>query len=356
LKKAGLNPWLDKKNIRGGQNWKNAIKDGIKNNRYFIPLLSTKSVRKRGYSHKELKYALDILDEYPPNTVFIIPVRLDKCNIPYEKLSDIQFIDMFPRARWSKGVKEILQSMEINPQVSLEKRRPRDESVKLEGHQDIFTKKPVDYTHESKSRTIEKEPKKPSFNSMSKLLQEGNVKEFNRLREKFPNYTIYLTEANLSGKNLYRANLSGVNLLRANLSHAVLTEADLSNANLSGAFLLGVHLNDANLAGANLTDADLTQANLLDTNLTRATLFNANLTDANLYRTDLSSANLVSAILVRARLEDTNFSFSTLRNIKEYEGVKCDNCDFNNTIINNQELVNFLKSTNAKNVPGVTDD
>jgi hypothetical protein len=95
LKKAGLNPWLDKENIRGVQNWRNAIKDGINRNRFFIPLLSSVSTIKKGYLQKELRNALDVVDEYLPDAIFIIPVKLDECNIPYEKLRDLHCIDMF---------------------------------------------------------------------------------------------------------------------------------------------------------------------------------------------------------------------------------------------------------------------
>jgi hypothetical protein len=45
---AGLDPWLDSQSLLGGQNWKIAIKDAIKNSRYFIPLLSSNSVEKAG--------------------------------------------------------------------------------------------------------------------------------------------------------------------------------------------------------------------------------------------------------------------------------------------------------------------
>lgn len=48
LKMADLDPWLDTQSLLGGQNWKIAIKDAIKNSRYFIPLLSSNSVEKAG--------------------------------------------------------------------------------------------------------------------------------------------------------------------------------------------------------------------------------------------------------------------------------------------------------------------
>jgi TIR domain len=46
LKRAGLDPWLDKKKILGGQHWKKEIREAIRNSAYFIPLFSSTSVKK----------------------------------------------------------------------------------------------------------------------------------------------------------------------------------------------------------------------------------------------------------------------------------------------------------------------
>src|SRR5688500_9649920 len=93
LKNAGVGTWRDKDSIRAGENWKLAISRAIKNSRYFIPLFSSKSVGKIGYVHKEFKYAIDVLENYPPSEIFIIPVRLDNCEIPYERLESLHYAD-----------------------------------------------------------------------------------------------------------------------------------------------------------------------------------------------------------------------------------------------------------------------
>ena len=77
LKDAGLNPWLDKEELLGGQNWKNQIEDAISKSRYFIPLFSKTSVAEIGYVQSEFRFALDVLKRYPPNVIFYIPLRLD---------------------------------------------------------------------------------------------------------------------------------------------------------------------------------------------------------------------------------------------------------------------------------------
>ncbi len=61
---------------------------------------------------KEFKYAIDNYDEFPESEVYIIPVRLNDCDIPFEKLEVIQYVDLFPD--WNNGIKQILQSMGID--------------------------------------------------------------------------------------------------------------------------------------------------------------------------------------------------------------------------------------------------
>jgi hypothetical protein len=109
LKKANLNPWLDKESILPGQNWENEIRKAIKNSTYFIALLSSNSVDKRGFVQKEFKFGLEVLDEVPESRIFVIPTRLNECNIPYEKLKKYQYVDLFPN--WTEGVEKILRSV-----------------------------------------------------------------------------------------------------------------------------------------------------------------------------------------------------------------------------------------------------
>jgi hypothetical protein len=53
---------------------------------------------------------LDILDEYSESDVFIIPVRLDDCQVSYSKLKQIHYVDLFPD--WHEGFKKILATIE----------------------------------------------------------------------------------------------------------------------------------------------------------------------------------------------------------------------------------------------------
>lgn len=98
----------------------------------------------------------------------------------------------------------------------------------------------------------------------------------------------FLSDANLSGANLFFAVLSEANLSGTNFRGADLSEANLSRANLSGADLIFLDLSYLNLSGADLRGANLSRANLSDANLKGANLRGADLWGANLSHANLS--------------------------------------------------------------------
>lgn len=130
LVSAGVNVWFDQESLLPGQKWKIAIKQAIRNSRYFLAVLSTYSVTKRGYVQKELSEALELLDEFPESEIFIIPVRLDKSEPTNERLRALHWIDMFPN--WNIGLSKILSVINIEGTPNIEKEKeehaqhPRD--------------------------------------------------------------------------------------------------------------------------------------------------------------------------------------------------------------------------------------
>jgi len=89
LTERNADPWLDEKKLLPGQKWDAEIKKAVKLSDVVVVLLSTNSVSKVGYVQKELKFALDIADEHPDGTMFLIPARIDECTIP-ARLEELQ--------------------------------------------------------------------------------------------------------------------------------------------------------------------------------------------------------------------------------------------------------------------------
>jgi hypothetical protein len=118
LKNCGLRPWLDKYDITAGDIWPVAIEKAIRSADFFIASFSNASVKKSGYVQREYRFALDTLLERPPGSIFVIPVRLEDCQLPDLravgiKLSDIQWIDLFRRGPLTENdIEPILKAIE----------------------------------------------------------------------------------------------------------------------------------------------------------------------------------------------------------------------------------------------------
>lgn len=96
LRKQELNCWLDIKCLSPGARWKYEISNCIKKARFFLLLISKNSINKRGVVQREIKEGLDVLKEFPVNSIFIIPVRLDDTRPIDHDLLELNWIDLLP--------------------------------------------------------------------------------------------------------------------------------------------------------------------------------------------------------------------------------------------------------------------
>ncbi|MCF8243024.1 MAG: TIR domain-containing protein [Melioribacteraceae bacterium] len=107
LKNLGYKPWMDKKDIIPGMKWANFIWSAIKQSDVIIVFLSTNSSRKRGFVQREIREALRIWEEKLEDDIFLIPVRINECEVP-EKLSSFQYTNLYESNGWDK----LLESLE----------------------------------------------------------------------------------------------------------------------------------------------------------------------------------------------------------------------------------------------------
>ena len=82
LQKAGFSPWLDEKDLLPGQDWNLTIQNILRTVDAVVVCLSSTAVSKTGYVQKEISFALDVLTEKPEGTLFLVPVLIDRCQIP----------------------------------------------------------------------------------------------------------------------------------------------------------------------------------------------------------------------------------------------------------------------------------
>ncbi|ESA35951.1 small gtp-binding protein [Leptolyngbya sp. Heron Island J] len=114
LKAKGFKPWLDKVDLLPGQNWRAEIPKAIRKSDIVIACLSNLSVKKQGYIQREFRMALNEVADSPPGKVYLIPLRLDNCQIPLLRpegyginLADYVWIDLFEPNGFDRLVKSI---------------------------------------------------------------------------------------------------------------------------------------------------------------------------------------------------------------------------------------------------------
>ena len=91
---AGFQPWIDKKDILPGEKWEQSIWRAVRQAHFVIICLSNGSVQKRGFLQREIKAALSFWQEKLDKDIYLIPVRLDECEIP-QSLAEFQWVDLF---------------------------------------------------------------------------------------------------------------------------------------------------------------------------------------------------------------------------------------------------------------------
>lgn len=114
LKAERFAPWLDEIDLIPGQNWQIEIPKAIKNCDIFVACISKRAIEKKGYVQKEFRLALDSYAERPPSSIFLIPVKLDDCDVPDLQLPmfgvalrDIQWVDLWKTGGLEKLVRAI---------------------------------------------------------------------------------------------------------------------------------------------------------------------------------------------------------------------------------------------------------
>lgn len=108
LRGEGVDPWLDEENLLPGQDWHQEITKAVRNSDVVIVCLSCGSINKSGYVQKEIKFALDVADEQPEGAIYIIPLKLDECDVP-DRLSRWHWVNFFEE----QGYERLLKSLRL---------------------------------------------------------------------------------------------------------------------------------------------------------------------------------------------------------------------------------------------------
>jgi TIR domain-containing protein len=101
-----INIWLDEKRLFPGQNWKYEIRQAILSSNIVIVCLSRQFNKQGGFRHEELQIALEKAGSLSDGEIFIIPARLEKCDLP-ESLRQWQCVDLFE----ADGFRKLLSAL-----------------------------------------------------------------------------------------------------------------------------------------------------------------------------------------------------------------------------------------------------
>lgn len=107
LKSMSYDVWLDIEKLLPGQDWKLEVEKAIEKADLFLACLSNNSVSKSGYVQKELKRGLEIYDEQPEGKIYLIPIRLDDCEVP-RRFKGLQWCNLFEE----NGLENLLKAIE----------------------------------------------------------------------------------------------------------------------------------------------------------------------------------------------------------------------------------------------------
>lgn len=112
LAEPWVQPWLDEEELLPGQDWNLEIEKAVEASDAVIVCVSSVSVAKEGYVQKELRQVLQIALNKLEGAIFVIPIRLDDCELP-RQIRDRQGLDFFPEDRRDSAFKKLLASLNI---------------------------------------------------------------------------------------------------------------------------------------------------------------------------------------------------------------------------------------------------
>lgn len=116
LTENGLTAWLDVDELLPGEKWRVRIEQALASAEVVLICLSNRSASRGGFRLREIRWALDAVQERLDSDIYLIPVRLEECAVP-AVLSEFQYVDAFSERS--------LERLIIAVREALYRRRPQ---------------------------------------------------------------------------------------------------------------------------------------------------------------------------------------------------------------------------------------
>lgn len=121
LERAGETVWWDQ-DILPGQDWKQELRRAMKDSYAVVMCLSREAQARTTLGiYPEALDAISVFREYAPGSIFLIPVRLSECEIPFieidatRSLDRLHYVDLFPVANRPAAMQKLLQAIRASP-------------------------------------------------------------------------------------------------------------------------------------------------------------------------------------------------------------------------------------------------
>jgi hypothetical protein len=109
LRANNINVWLDKDNLRGGDQWDAMIERTLENEVQYVVVLQSAGLKAKevGYVNKEINLAIGRQAYYRPPRIFLIPAVIDNVQNQLDMLSNLQFVDLTA----SEGINQLVRTI-----------------------------------------------------------------------------------------------------------------------------------------------------------------------------------------------------------------------------------------------------
>ncbi len=101
----GIDAWFSEKDLLPGQDREMEIEKSIRSSDAVVICLSS-NIQKNGHFHKQISYALRMFDEIPAGKIFLIPVKLEECELP-EDLRRLYSVNLFDEEGYERLIKSL---------------------------------------------------------------------------------------------------------------------------------------------------------------------------------------------------------------------------------------------------------
>jgi hypothetical protein len=108
----GFSPWMDVEKLLPGQRWEGAIEKAFREANVIVLFMTPRSVDKRGFVQREANEAVQNLRSYKPDDIYVIPLMLEKCEIPYQIASIVQYVDLSIPGAWGTVAQSLTMAAE----------------------------------------------------------------------------------------------------------------------------------------------------------------------------------------------------------------------------------------------------